>query len=116
MAKELLLGERKKSLAKRRKVRFLNLVETLEKSVVNLLGDMQEKGALHSFRSCTDGLNGSRKRLFQVRLIDNGEVRDFRIVVTKRTMRSPRLCDVPQIIVTPEMRQERIWEHIVKLF
>ena len=114
-------SDRIKDFSIRRGNRFSFLGREMEKTVEKILRKKVEEGALHSFQY--NALNSPEDREgkdFTVRMTASGEisVRHFGITISKMYFRKKELlhCDVPCILITFEMRDERIWERIEKLF
>ncbi|OGI17821.1 MAG: hypothetical protein A3J63_03420 [Candidatus Moranbacteria bacterium RIFCSPHIGHO2_02_FULL_40_12b] len=114
-------SDRIKDFSIRRGNRFSFLGKEMEKTVEKILRKKIEEGVLHSFQYNAPNSPEDRERKdFTVRMMVNGEisVRHFGITISKLYHRKKELlhCNVPCILITFEMREERTWERIEELF
>lgn len=114
-------SDRRRDFSERRGNRLSFLGKEMEKTVEKILRKKIEEGMLHSFQYNAPNSPEDREgKDFTVRMTVNGEisVRHFGITISKLYHRKKELLhyDVPCILITFEMREERIWERIMDLF
>lgn len=114
-------SQRRMDYATRRADRYSKIGRETELKVAELLRRKAEELLLHSFEyNRPNGNDDQCGKDFTVRKMvgNNISVRHFGITISKRRHHDHQMKhpDVPSILITFEMRDERIWERIDELF
>lgn len=114
-------SQRVMDFAARKSDRYSKIGRATELKVAELLRRKAEEALLHSFEyNRPNGNNDLCGKDFTVRKLvgNNISVRHFGITISKRRHHDHKMKhpDIPSILITFEMRDERIWERIEELF